>query len=74
MAGYTEIKLNDGGLMPTIAFGTGTTYFNRPDDVNEGIVKAVKAGFKVFDTAIIYGTEIGVGKGLAKSIDEGLCQ
>jgi len=74
MADFNKIELNDGGWMPSIAFGTGTTYFNRPDDVSEGISKAVKAGYRLLDTAIMYGTEVGVGNGLTKVIDDGLCK
>ena len=73
MADYTKIKLNDGGWIPTIAFGTGTSYFNRVDDVCEGLVKAVKLGYRWIDTAVMYGTEVGVGKGLTRVIDEKLC-
>ena len=35
-------KLNDGGSVPTIAFGTGTSFFNRNDAVVEAVVKAIK--------------------------------
>ena len=71
---YQTIKLNDGGLIPTVAFGTGTSYFNRVDDVCEGLVKAVKTGYRWIDTAVMYGTEVGVGKGLVKVFEEGLCK
>ncbi len=47
--------------MPAIAFGTGTTYFNRNEAVTSGILKAFEAGYRHFDTAIMYGTEVGVG-------------
>ena len=74
MGEYQKIKLNDGGWIPTVAFGTGTSYFNRVDDVCEGLVKAVKTGYRWIDTAVMYGTEVGVGKGLVKVIEEGLCK
>lgn len=74
MSDYTKIKLRDGTLIPTVAFGTGTSYFNRVDDVCEGILKAVKIGYRWFDTAVMYGTERGVGKGLAKVKEQNLCK
>ena len=74
MVDYNKIKLNDGGWMPSMAFGTGTTYFNRPDAVSEGIFKAVKSGFRLIDTAIMYGTEVGVGNGLTKILGDDLCK
>jgi diketogulonate reductase-like aldo/keto reductase len=74
MSDYTKIKLRDGTLIPTVAFGTGTSYFDRVDDVCEGILKAVKIGYRWFDTAVMYGTERGVGKGLAKVKEQNLCK
>ena len=71
---YQKIQLNDGGFIPSIGFGTGTTYFNRPDDVSEGLVKAVNAGFTLLDTAVMYGTEVGVGKGVTKIVTDGICK
>ena len=71
---YQKIQLNDGGFIPSIGFGTGTTYFNRPDDVSEGLVKAVNAGFTLLDTAVMYGTEVGVGKGVTKVVTDGICK
>ena len=74
MADYTKIGLNDGGWIPTIAFGTGTSYFNRVEDVCEGLFKAVTVGYTLIDTAVIYGTEVGVGKGLIKVKEQNLCK
>ena len=42
MSGYKSFKLNDGGSVPTIAFGTGTSFFNRNDDVADSVVKGIK--------------------------------
>jgi len=59
-----DLGLNTGRSIPAISFGTGTSFFNRSDDVASVISDAFKAGFRSFDTATIYGTEIGLGKGL----------
>jgi len=56
--------MNTGRSIPAISFGTGTSFFNRPDDVASNISDAYKAGFRCFDTATIYGTETGLGKGI----------
>ena len=74
MEDHTKFKLNDGGWIPSIAFGTGTTYFDRPDDVSKGLVTAVKNGFRLIDTAVMYGTEVGVGKGLCTLIENDICK
>ena len=33
--------------MPTIAFGTGTTFKNRSDDAAVAVLKGIRAGFRV---------------------------
>ena len=68
------ISLNDGGNMPKVAFGTGTTYSNRADEVFDGIIKAFENGYRLIDTAMVYGTEIGVGRAVQKLINDGKCK
>ena len=74
MADYTKIRLNDGGWLPTVAFGTGTSYFHRNDDVCEGVLKAATVGYRLIDTAVMYGTEVGVGNGVVKIKEENICE
>ena len=74
MVDYVKIQLNDGGWIPTVAFGTGTTYAGRADAATEGIVNALKIGYKWVDTAVVYNTEISVGKALVKLKEEGICK
>ena len=57
-----NFTFHTGRIVPAIAFGTGTSYFERNNDVQEGILKAFEAGFRYVDTAIAYSTEEGVGK------------
>ena len=51
MSDFKSFKLNDGGSVPTIAFGTGTSFFNRNDDVADAVVKGIKV---VFLTEILF--------------------
>ena len=44
---YTHFSLNDGGSVPTIALGTGTTFKNRSDDAAVAVLKGIRAGFRV---------------------------
>lgn len=60
-----SITLNSGRGIPAIGFGTGTSFFNRGEAVASLVGEAVKAGVTSFDTATIYGTEEGLGQGLA---------
>ena len=72
---YSTFKLKDGGIMPTIAIGTGTTFaFQNAFKVTEAIVDAVKKGYRHIDTAQIYQTEEHVGKAIYQLISEGVVQ
>ena len=64
-----SFTFHTGGVVPGIAFGTGTTYFKRNNDVTEGILKAFEAGFRYIDTAIVYSTEEGVGRAVKTLIE-----
>ena len=69
----SKLLLNDGGLLPAISFGTGTSYRNRSDAVVEGVYLAIKAGYRAIDTAIAYKNETSVGIALKMAIDAGIC-
>ena len=58
---YNEAKI------PTI--GLGTAYMS---NVAEVVYSSIKDGTRLIDTAAVYGTENGVGKGIKKAIDQGL--
>ncbi len=68
-----SFTLNDGTVIPALAYGTGTKWFKREgnaasSDINqelvESIVSALRSGFTHIDTAEVYGTEPEVGKAL----------
>jgi len=71
---FTCFALSGGGSLPTIAFGTGTTYFDRGDEVADGVLKGIRAGYRLLDTAQQYKTEKGVGEGIKQAIAEGLVE
>ena len=58
---YNEAKI------PTI--GLGTAYMS---NVAEVVFSSIKDGTRLIDTAAVYGTEKGVGKGIKKAIEQGL--
>jgi len=60
-----SLTLNTGREIPAIGFGTGTSFFNRGDDVASLVGHAFQTGITSFDTAVIYGTEAGLGQGLS---------
>ena len=61
--------LNNGYKMPILGLGTWTLSNTQAE---QSVYNAIKAGFRLIDTAEYYGNEVGVGKGVKKSIDEGL--
>jgi len=59
-----SLPLNSGGSIPQLGLGTWPL-----DDaeVEKAVVAAAEAGYRHVDTAVKYGNEIGVGRGLATS-------
>ncbi|ORY41992.1 Aldo/keto reductase [Rhizoclosmatium globosum] len=72
------ITLNDGTIVPKLAYGTGTKWGKRnavnPDAINpelvESILTALRAGFSHIDTAEGYGTEPEVGLAVGQYLKE----
>ncbi len=60
-----KVKLNNGVGMPII--GLGTWQINSGKKAEKTILYALKAGYRLIDTAQIYGNEESVGKALNKS-------
>jgi len=58
------LTLNDGNTIPQIGLGTG---FLTDDEIAPIIVRAVEAGYRHIDTAVNYGNETGVGRGIVQS-------
>ncbi len=60
-----KVKLNNGVDMPI--FGLGTWQITSGKEAEEAVLNAFKAGYRLIDTAQIYGNEESVGKALNKS-------
>ncbi len=63
------VALNSGYEMPILGIGT---YALSDSQAEDSTYWALKAGFRLIDTARIYGNEAGVGRGLRRAIDEGI--
>lgn len=59
-----ELALNDGRLIPTLGLGTWPM---TDADVAPVVVAAVQLGYRHVDTAVKYGNETGVGRGVRES-------
>ena len=63
--------LNNGLKMPMVGFGV----FRVPDkkECEESVYQAIKAGYRLIDTAASYTNEDAVGAGVKRAIAEGIC-
>ncbi len=61
----TKVRLNNGVEMPIL--GLGTWQINSGKETEEAVLCALKTGYRLIDTAQIYGNEESVGKALHKS-------
>lgn len=55
------ITLNNGVKMPVLGFGT---YQITDDECEKAVISAIKAGYRLIDTAQAYGNEAAVGKAI----------
>jgi 2,5-diketo-D-gluconate reductase A len=64
MAPIPTLTLNDGRSIPQIGYGC----WQIPEDQAPDLVaQAIKAGYRLIDTAAAYGNEAGVGRGIRES-------
>lgn len=63
------IKLNNGVEIPQLGFGVFQIPLN---ETAEAVYQAIKVGYRLIDTASIYGNEKETGEGIKRAIDEGL--
>jgi diketogulonate reductase-like aldo/keto reductase len=59
------VMLNDGGHMPN--FGFGTWHLNDGREAESAVTAALETGYRLIDTAKIYGNETGVGRAIKQS-------
>jgi len=58
-------KLNNGIEIPSVGFGVFKV--KDGDEVYEAVLEALKSGYRLIDTAAIYGNEEGVGRAIKES-------
>jgi diketogulonate reductase-like aldo/keto reductase len=59
-----NVTLNNGVEMPQLGFGV---FLVPPDEVVEPVLVALEAGYRLIDTATLYGNEEGVGRAIRDS-------
>ena len=63
------ITLNNGVTMPQLGFGV---YQIPSDETAQAVYEAIKIGYRLIDTAAVYGNEKETGAGIKRAIEEGL--
>ena len=63
------VMLNSGYEMPVLGIGM---FRLSQSEAENSVYWALRDGYRLIDTAKIYGNEEGVGKGIKRAIDEGL--
>ncbi|MBI3889684.1 aldo/keto reductase [Candidatus Saccharibacteria bacterium] len=59
------VTLNDGNTIPQL--GLGVWQAKDGDEVKQAVLSAIDAGYRLIDTAAIYGNEQGVGEAIRES-------
>lgn len=59
------VKLNNGITMPQLGFGV--FQMDDPAQCRQAVAEAIKAGYRLFDTAAVYGNEAAVGQAIRES-------
>ena len=62
------VTLNNGVEMPILGIGT---FALSSEEAENSVYWALRDGYRLIDTARIYGNEDGVGRGIRRAIDEG---
>jgi len=63
-ANIPDVKLNNGVKMPMLGFGT---YGLRGEVCQQSVADAISVGYRLIDTAKVYGNEEAVGKAIKQS-------
>lgn len=64
------ITLNTGVKMPMEGFGVFQV--TDPEICKESVLNAIKTGYRLFDTAAVYGNEKALGEAIHEAIEQGL--
>jgi len=65
MTNIPQITLANGVTMPQ--FGLGVYQVKEGEEVERAVTAAIDAGYRLIDTASLYGNEVGVGNAIKKS-------
>ena len=61
-----EVELNSGQKMPMLDFGTAAASLPPSHELIPIFIDAIKAGYRHFDTASLYGSEESLGQAIVQ--------
>jgi aldehyde reductase len=64
----THVELSNGIKMPVMGLGT---WLSKPEEVEDAVRNAIDVGYRLIDTAAVYGNEAEIGKVLKEYFEEG---
>uniref|UniRef100_A0A7N0UV34 NADP-dependent oxidoreductase domain-containing protein n=1 Tax=Kalanchoe fedtschenkoi TaxID=63787 RepID=A0A7N0UV34_KALFE len=67
-----EVSLTGTVSMPVVGMGTGSYPPADQQTVRAAVLEAIKAGYRHFDTAFVYGSEPAIGAAIVEAISAGL--
>lgn len=70
--GIPEAVLISGEKIPMIGIGTGSLTPLPHELLTSVFVTAIETGYRHFDTAALYGSEVPLGKAIAQALQDGL--
>lgn len=63
-----SVTLNNGNTMPILGIGT---FHLSESEAENSVYRALRDGYRLIDTAEIYGNEEGVGRGIERAVNDG---
>ncbi|KAJ4955598.1 hypothetical protein NE237_012381 [Protea cynaroides] len=73
MGSEQVVRLQGGSKMPIFGFGTANNFLNG-EGLELAVETAIKLGYRHFDTAMVYGSEVALGRSLNNAIDDKIVQ
>lgn len=69
-----KVTLSSGNAksMPVLGLGTSAAPFPKPEVVIKAVLEAIEIGYRMFDTAALYGTEEALGEAISQALTLGL--
>ncbi|XP_031100207.1 methylecgonone reductase-like [Ipomoea triloba] len=67
-----KAKLNSGHQMPLLGMGSGSLSLPEAEQLTSIFIQAIEMGYRHFDTAAVYGTEVALGRAVAAAVQQGL--